>query len=163
MYRRQHNMHKKESTMISRITALVVLMLMVGGCASEDILSRLHIENKKIDGFTKHFAESHFRITENKHFGVELLMPDEKLTAPEDWMYLVIHDSADRDVADADLSVVARNPETGTTRQAGIRDEGGGLYRVTGLRLSKGAGWEVTVKIMHQEKSDSVIFPASRN
>jgi len=134
------------------------LIIVFGGCATDDIFSRFQYRNEKIQGFTKHFAEGVFEITQNRFFSVELLIWDGKLSTGENRVYLIVHNSEDKDIEGADLTVVAKNMETGSTVKAAVLDKGDGLYRTQGLTLDKPGAWEVSVTVVKGGRSDKALF-----
>jgi hypothetical protein len=137
---------------------LVTLMIVLCGCASDDFLSRFHYKNEKIGGFTKHFTESLFDPTEKSLFSVELLLWEGNLSTGENRCYLIVHNSEDKDVAGADIDVVAKNKATGSTVKAAIMDKGDGLYSTKGLTLDRPGDWEVSITVTKDGRSDSTLF-----
>lgn len=138
--------------------ALVTLMIVLCGCATDDIFSRFHNKNEKIDGFTKHFTESLFDTTEKRLFSVELLLWDGNLSTGENRVYLIVHNNEDKDVAGADIAVVAKNKGTGSTVKAAILDNGDGLYSIKGLTLDRPGDWEISVTVTKDGRSDRTLF-----
>jgi len=138
--------------------ALVTLMIILCGCATDDIFSRFHYKNEKIDGFTKHFTESLFDITEKRLFSLELLLWDGNLLIGENRVYLIVHNNEDKDVAGADIAVVAKNKGTGSTVKATILDKGDGLYSTKDLTLDRPGDWEISVTVTKDGRSDGTLF-----
>ena len=138
--------------------AFVTLMIVLCGCATDDIFSRFHYKNEKIGGFTKHFTESLFDTTEKRLFSVELLLWDGNLSTGENRVYLIVHNNEDKDVAGADIGVVAKNKGTGSTVKASILDKGDGLYSTKGLTLDRPGDWEISVTVTKDGRSDRTLF-----
>jgi hypothetical protein len=137
---------------------LVTLIMFLYGCATDDIFSHFQYKNEKIGGFTKHFTGSLFNITEKKLYSVELLLWDGRISIGENKVYLIVHNNEDKDVAGADIDVVAKNKGTGSTVKASIVDEGDGLYRTRGLTPDKPGDWEISVAVTKEGRSDRTHF-----
>lgn len=139
-------------------TALVALMIVLCSCASDDIFSRFHYKNEKIGGLTKHFTESLFNTTEKRLFSVELLLWDGTISIGENKVYLIVHNNEDKDVAGADIDVIAKNKGTSSTVKAAILDKGDGLYSTKGLTLERPGDWEISVTVTKDGQSDKALF-----
>jgi hypothetical protein len=119
---------------------------------------QFHRTEKKIDGFTKHFDESLFNVTERGLFSVELLIKQEELKVGRNDFALIIHDNKDRDVEDAVLNIVSRLQEQAIAVSPVIRNKGYGLYGVENLLISMPGQWELKIEIKKDGVEDSLFF-----
>ena len=110
--------------------------------------------------FTKHFDKSLFDITANAAYSVEVLPDDAEYPIGKDVVGVVVHDSRDRDVEGADLSISLKDAATGEdlSRAARVEDKHNGLYVVSGLRLPKEGRWLFAITVKKGGVSGGVKF-----
>jgi hypothetical protein len=143
---------------IRTFAAFMLLMLVWTGCATDDHFSRFQRVDEKVGGFTKHYRESLFSATANRHFSVELILPG-SISKGENRFYLIIHDRDGKDVPGADIliSLRAEGGVDGGTKGT-VTDAGGGLYRGNvSLPDSLGKG-KLFVKITKDGITDSAVI-----
>jgi hypothetical protein len=114
---------------------------------------------QKVDGFTKHFGDSLFEITGRRLFSVEMRIKGHGLSLGANTLELIIHDSFDRDVAGALLTVVPVMPETGRglEKNPEVVEKGGGLYSVE-CQIPTAGHWQIKVTVKKGDTEDSAVF-----
>jgi hypothetical protein len=135
--------------------ALAFVLETVGYAA--DPISEFTRAEEKIDGQTKHFRESLFKKTDKGFFTVELLIGGKKLSAGQNKIDLVVHDSRDTDVEGADVRVGIRPAVQDSPLEEFAGDKGGGLYRIEMIRAET-RSTELFVKVRKGKKEDIAVF-----
>ena len=143
--------------MRKRFAGILSLMLLSGLLMLVSVLSA-HADRKLV--FTKHFNESLFDITEKAEFSVEIILDEKEYKIGRDVIGLEIHDSHNRDLENASVTVDYRNVDTGESVSKGavVKEEGRGLYTVSGLYLNKEGRWKLTVTVSKHGIKDSAQF-----
>ena len=150
----------KEVVMTKAI--ILFVMLLLAGCAANNQM-QMH-ENAAADhhqdDFAKHVEGSTLRFTENGLFGVELVVPDERLAIGINRLDLIIHDKNHRDIEGAAVTVTPWMPEMGhgAFSVPEVEEKGGGLYSVSSIVMIMGGHWEMRVAIKKGDLEDSVVF-----
>lgn len=134
-------------------TAVIIILLSIF-CA---VAEAGHQHNK---GFTRHYEDSVFKVTDNKLFSVEMVI---KHKAPVNGMNtadLIIHDRDDKDVTGAAITVVPWMPDMGhgVSEKPVVSEKGGGLYSVENITLIMGGHWELRIDINKDSLQDRVVF-----
>lgn len=113
---------------------------------------------KKI--FTKHFQGTLFDITEHAAFSAEVFLDDKEYKIGKGVIGIALHDEKDSDIAGAKIIITLRNIETGETAPGTVtvKDNGNGLYIVSGLNLQRKGRWELALTIKKDNVEDSVKF-----
>ena len=146
------------------IGPLLVLMLAFSyGCNLAAMSSgAFRRVDENISGFTKHYQESTFLITQNGKFGIEMLLhgPTKagEMKLGENEFLMIVHDDGDQDTEGAEVSVTAQMPGA-EIPAASVVDEGGGRYRVAGLLLPREGALELEVRVRKRDVEDSAVFP----
>ena len=112
---------------------------------------------------TRYFESSQFTMSDEKTFGIELMLPDKRLKEGENTIELAIHDRAGNDVEGAAISVsygVPADEYSGEARPV-ITERGGGFYTVENIIVTKGGDWEVSIAIKTDISEDTATFPFS--
>lgn len=148
----------KETLVKGLMLSMILISLQIPACTSSDMTTQFHRTEKKIDGFTKHFDESLFKVTERGLFSVELLIKQEGLKVGRNDFALIIHDNKDRDVEDAVLNIVSRLQDQGIAVSPVIRNKGYGLYAVENLHISMPGDWELKIEVKKDSVEDSLFF-----
>jgi len=104
--------------------------------------------------FTKHFHETLFAIGGKGQVSIEVLLDDKEYKTGKDVIGIVIHDSHDEDVEDADLAVTV----TGLTGPLKVKEKGGGLYLVPNTGFPKEGRWELKIAVKKKKIDDSAVF-----
>lgn len=104
--------------------------------------------------FTKHFHETLFSIGGKGQVSIEVLLDDEEYDIGKDVIGIVIHDSHDEDVEDADLTVTV----TGLADPVKVKEKGGGLYLVPAAGLPKDGNGELRIAVKKRKIDDGTIF-----
>jgi len=142
---------------------ILLVFLVLGGCiAAPEKRSVKDHEHK--DKFTKHYKSSMFKVTGRGLFSVELVLKSGELKKGANEVNLIVHDSKDRDVVDADITIQPWMPETGhgIDIEPVIEEKGGGLYHVSNLVLTMGGHWELRVGVSKAGVSDMAVFDFPR-
>ena len=104
--------------------------------------------------FTKHFHETLFAIGGKGQVSIEVLLDDKEYKTGKDVIGIVIHDSHDEDVEDADLAVSV----TGLAEPLKVKEKGGGLYLVPNTGFQKEGRWELKIAVKKKKIDDSAVF-----
>ncbi len=145
------------------ITAALVFLFCAAGPAMATHQGGIApVPEKKL--FTKHFQQTLFDITAHADYSVEVLLNDREYPIGKNTTGIIIHNSHDEDVKDADLMIVQKDLATGedVPLKLTVTDKHNGLYIVSGLDLKRKGKWEllITVKKNGVEDGVSFVFPA---
>ena len=141
------------------VTIFITVFLFITGCAGNKVqISDFKRMDKKVGKFTKHMEESLFKITDKGLFSVEVLLFDGKLNVGRNAFYIVIHDSKDNDVSEAELKITARMSENDIEAKPGITGSQPGLYDVNNLELTRAGHWELFIQVRKGNNEDKVVF-----
>ncbi len=110
--------------------------------------------------FTQHYKGSLFKITENGHFSVEMVLKEKDLEVGENAIDLIIHDSKDRDVIGATVTITPWMPEMGhgVSDEPVIEEKGGGLYTARNIFIIMGGLWELRITVSLDGTKDTTVF-----
>jgi plastocyanin len=110
--------------------------------------------------FVKHFEGSTLLFTEKGLFGVEMVIPTERLSIGVNGLDLIVHDMEHRDIEGATVTMTPWMPEMGhgAFSETGVTEKGGGLYKVDNIVLIMGGHWELRVDIKKGGLEDRVVF-----
>ncbi len=139
-----------------RGVGLVATLLGVWGCAGVAFAPLTRVD-AKVEGFTKHYAESFFRIGENRLFSVELETSPARLRVGKNRFELIVHHAKMGDVEGARVEVVARGP-SGQEVRPHVWEVEYGAYDVTGLAFDEPGTWTVEVRAQKGNLRDRVQF-----
>jgi hypothetical protein len=152
--------------MIKKISAIVALLFLLSGCATSRTQKNAH--HGEMSGghehgdakITKHFDESLTKLTDKKHYSLELVIPDKHLKMGVNTIEVIIHHATGGDVAQADLDVTPWMPSMGhgVTQKPKVIERGGGLYSVEDIVLSMTGHWQLQIKVSKDEKTDTAVF-----
>ncbi len=119
-----------------------------------------HNNNEKNPKFTKHYANSLFKITKHELFSVEMVIPEKRLKVGVNTIDLVIHDKKDNDVTGAEITFTPWMPEMGhgVFEDSVIEEKGSGLYTVKNIILVMGGHWEIRINVKKGDMVDKVVF-----
>jgi len=138
-------------------------MLILAGCTAgkqiqphENMVEADHTH----ENFAKHFDGSTLQFTEKGLYGVELVIPDERLAIGINSLDLIIHDMAHRDIEGAIVKVEPWMPEMGHGAFSApeVTEKESGLYTVENIVMIMGGHWELRVDIRKGEMIDRVVF-----
>ena len=104
--------------------------------------------------FTKHFSETLFSVGGKGQVSIEVLLDEKEYKIGKDVIGIVVHDSHDEDVEDAELLVTA----TGLAEPLKVKEKGGGLYLVPAAVLPKDGKWELRIAVKKRKIDDGTIF-----
>ena len=133
-----------------------LLALGVGACASAAFAPLTRVD-RKVQGFTQHYAESFFRIGENGVFSVELEATPQRLRVGKNRFDLIVHHARLGDVERARVEVRARGP-SGQEVRPRVWEVEYGAYELTGLSFDEPGTWALEVSVQKGELADRVRF-----
>ena len=141
---------------------IVFFMLLLAGCAANNLM--VQHEDAAADhhqtDFAKHFEGSTLLFTEQGLFGVEMVIPDERLAIGINSLDLIVHDKEHGDIEGATVTMEPWMPEMGhgSFSATEVTEKGGGLYRVENIVMIMGGHWEMRVDIKKGDLEDRVVF-----
>jgi FtsP/CotA-like multicopper oxidase with cupredoxin domain len=142
--------------------AIMFLVLFLAGCTVNNQMQQ-H-ENAAADhhqtDFAKHFEGSTLQFTEKKMFGVEMVIPNKRLTTGVNEIDLIVHDIKHLDIEGATVRVTPWMPEMGHGAFSApeVQEKGGGLYTISNIVMVMGGHWELRVDIKKGKMEDRVVF-----
>jgi hypothetical protein len=140
---------------------LFLALLLPGFAANNLMVQHAHAAagHDKAD-FAKHFEDSTLLFTEKEMFGVELVIPNERLSTGINEIDIIVHDIEHRDIEGAAVTVTPWMPEMGhgAFSPNEVTEKGGGLYSVSNLIMVMGGHWELQVDIKKGDMEDRVVF-----
>jgi FtsP/CotA-like multicopper oxidase with cupredoxin domain len=110
--------------------------------------------------FAKHFEGSTLIFTEKGLFGVEMVIPEERLAIGISSLDLIVHDKEHTDIEGATVEVTPWMPEMGhgAFSATEVTEKGDGLYSVSNIVMIMGGHWELRVDIKKGDLEDRVVF-----
>ncbi|NOY44192.1 MAG: hypothetical protein GXP50_01880 [Deltaproteobacteria bacterium] len=142
--------------MLGRWVWLAAVLLAVWGCAGAAFAPLTRVD-AKVEGFTKHYAESFFQIGENRVFSVELETSPARLRVGKNRFELIVHHAKMGDVEGARVEAVATGP-SGQEVHPRIWEVEYGAYDVTGLAFDEPGAWTLDVRVWKGNLQDRVRF-----
>ncbi len=140
---------------------VVFLMLLAGFVYNNLMMQQAHAAagHDQTD-FAKHFEGSTLQFTEQKMFGVEMVIPNERLATGINEIDFIVHDIKHRDIEGATVTVTPWMPEMGhgAFSATEVTEKGGGLYSVSNIVMIMGGHWEMQVVIKKGDMEDKVVF-----
>lgn len=123
-------------------------------------LAAAHGEKHEKTIFTKHFQNTLFDVTEKANYSLEILLDDSEFEIGKNVVGIVVHDSSDGDVENAELIIVLKSLESDQVMSGpfSIKSTIPGLYVVSGLDLKKKGKWELSITVKKESKEDRVKF-----
>ena len=141
---------------------IVFLMLLLAGfmVGSRSVQQAQAAAGHEQEDFAKHFEDSTLLFTENKIFGVEMVIPDKRLITGVNELDLIVHDMEHSDIEGATVTVTPWMPEMGHGAFSApeVSEKGGGLYTISNIILVMGGHWELRVDIKKGGQEDRVVF-----
>lgn len=115
---------------------------------------------KNNSGFTRHYEESIFSISENELFSVEMVIKGKELKTGINAVDLIIHDSSDSDVVGAELTLIPWMPDMGhgVSENPVVTEKGDGLYSVNNISLIMPGRWDLKITVKKDRVKDTVVF-----
>ena len=141
-------------------TVLFLVLMVV--CGAENWMAQLTHAAAGHDrsDFAKHFEGSTLQFTDKDLFGVEMVIPNERLSTGINEIDLIIHDIKHRDIEGATVTVTPWMPEMGhgAFSATEVKEKGGGLYSIGNIVMIMGGHWELRVDIKKGDMEDRVVF-----
>jgi cytochrome c peroxidase len=115
--------------------------------------------DEKVEGFTKHYAESLFVVSEKGAFGVEVLFKAEPRVGKNE-ADIIVHDKDDKDVTGAEVSVEPWMPMHGHGSGSipTVNERGGGAYSSDNVAFIMPGEWELRVTVKAGGVEDRAVF-----
>jgi|OpeIllAssembly_1097287.scaffolds.fasta_scaffold111060_2 hypothetical protein len=104
--------------------------------------------------FTKHFNDTLFAVSDKGQVSIELLLDEKEHKIGKDMIGMVIHDSHDEDVEDANLIITV----TGISEPLKVKEKGGGLYLAPSVSLPKEGTWRLGISVKKKKIEDGAVF-----
>lgn len=142
-------------TSLAFLTAVLVAVLML---AAAGYASGMHEHGE--GEFTKHYAESLFKVTEKGLYSVEMVILGKELVTGSNSVDIIIHDKEDTDVMGADIKVIPWMMEMGhgVREKPVITERGGGLYSVENIDIIMPGHWELRIEVSKAGGTDTAVF-----
>jgi len=141
---------------------IIVFFMLLAGCADNNqmVQQAQAAAGHEKTNFAKHFEGSTLQFTEKEMFGVEMVIPNERLATGVNEIDFIVHDIEHRDIEGATVTVTPWMPEMGhgAFSPNEVTEKGGGLYSVSNLVMVMGGHWEIRVDIKKGDMEDRVVF-----
>lgn len=145
-----------------RFLSMLPLLLLATalGCATAAPVAEKTREGHQYGNFTKHYAESHFIISDAKSYSVEMIVLEGELKKGSNKVDIILHDRTDADVMGAAVVVTPWMPDMGhgVFEKPLVTERGGGLYSVENIVLSMSGKWVLRVRISADAGEDVAVF-----
>jgi hypothetical protein len=151
------------------LLVVVALIFLLMGCAAKEEQPAGHMEGMA-EGHghgdvkvTKHFDDSLTKLTDNKLYSLELVIPNKHLMMGVNTVEIIVHYATGGDVAQADVTVTPWMPSMGhgVMEKPIVTERGGGLYSIDNVIFSMVGHWQLKVKVSKDGKEDSAVFEFS--
>jgi len=139
----------------TRLIGIIMILMIWAGCATTQTA---HDDSDTHSPLTKHYGDTLFKVTDNGKYGVEILLPDQKVEMGVNKVDLIIHDMKDRDVSGARVTVTPWMPSMGhgVNEKPLINERADGLYSVANVVFSMTGNWELRIQITKGSSTDTV-------
>ena len=109
---------------------------------------------------TKHYEDSMTKVTDNKLYSLEMVIPHQQLMMGVNNVEIIVHDTSDGDVAQADVTVTPWMPSMGhgVMQKPVVTERGGGVYSIENIVLTMTGHWQLQVKVAKDGKEDTAVF-----
>jgi len=145
------------SRKVFRLLPILFSLLSLAACVIQG--EDFHRVDTKIKGFTKHFEESQFAISERGSYDVELLLRENGLRIGQNEFEFIVHNSEDIDVEGAKITMALEYPERSfVDLGVKISDKGYGLYSVKDLTVDSPGPARLKVTVSFKGIEDDAIF-----
>ncbi len=134
---------------------IVILMVFFVSCTAVGEERLQHSE-----GFTKHYENSLFMVTDKKLFSVEMVIKGKEPVTGVNTMDLIIHSKEDKDVTGASIIVTPWMPDMGhgVFEKPVVSEKGGGLYTVDNIVFIMSGHWELRIDVSENGLQDRAVF-----
>ena len=145
---------------------IVALFFFLPGCAAQKEQTAGHMEGMA-EGhghedvkITRHFDDSLTKLTDNKLYSLELVIPEKNVKMGVNTLEIIVHHATGGDVAQAELTVTPWMPSMGhgAMQKPVVIERGGGLYSIDNVVFSMTGHWQLQVKIAKDDKEDTAVF-----
>jgi hypothetical protein len=147
------------------LSVIASLFLLIGCAAQQEPMTGQGEEAGTAHGhgdtkITKHFDDSLTKLTDNKLYSLELVIPEKHLIMGVNTIELIIHHGKGGDVPTADLTITPWMPGMGhgVMEKPQITERGGGLYSIENVVLSMTGHWQILVTVSKDGAEDSAVF-----
>ena len=147
------------------LSVVALLFLLIGCAAQQEPMTGQGEEAGTAHGhgdtkITKHFDDSLTKLTDNKLYSLELVIPEKHLIMGVNTIELIIHHGKGGDVPTADLTITPWMPGMGhgVMEKPQITERGGGLYSIENVVLSMTGHWQILVTVSKDGAEDSAVF-----
>lgn len=142
------------------LIALFILGLTFTGCQSMEMVSDPRGPDHPGHEFTQHYKHSHFAVTKDGNYSVELVLKEGTLKTGLNEMDVIIHDKQDRDVTGAGVSIIPFMPvhRHGVDISPIVIERGGGTYSARNVDITMPGKWQLTVRVSTVRANDEATF-----
>ncbi len=145
--------------------AFVCIFLLAGCAAKEEQTAGHDADMSEGHGHgdvkvTQHFDDSLTKLTDNKMYSLELVIPEKQLKMGVNTVEIIVHHATGGDVAQAAVTVTPWMPSMGhgVMQKPVVTERGGGLYSIENVVLSMTGHWQLQVTVAKDDKEDSAVF-----
>jgi len=145
------------------VCAALISLLFCAACAGLGDYSAGYTRiDRKEHGFTKHFQESAFLVSEQRQFSLELLVAGaQPLRIGDNRLYLIVHNALDGDVEGAEVVASYRGEGAAEPVSLEVTDRGLGLYEISRLVIDHASRGELAVVVRGPGETDRARFVLS--
>ncbi len=143
-----------------------VLFLMTAGCLAQeapsgDTMKGMKQGQSQVEAtISKHYDDSLTKMTDNKLYTLEMVIPEKYLTMGVNTVEIIVHNAEGDDVPQAALTVTPWMPSMGhgVMEKPVVIERGGGLYTIENVVLSMTGAWQLKVKVSKDGGEDTAVF-----
>jgi hypothetical protein len=143
-----------------------VLLFLTTGCASQDkqdadnMQGKMDAQGHQDAKITRHYDDSLTKLTDNKLYSLEMVVPEKYLTMGVNTVEIIVHHATGGDVPQAQLTVTPWMPGMGhgVMEKPVVVERGGGLYTIDNVVLSMTGHWQLQVAVAKDGKEDTAVF-----
>jgi hypothetical protein len=135
---------------------LATVLLAANGCVSGNQPASSASGGKMV----KHYENSMAKFTDNKKFGLELIMPENMVRMGVNTLELIVHKDTGEDLSGVEVTVVPWMPDMGHGVPAPpeVVERGGGLYSLKNVMFTMTGHWQLKIKIASEGIEDGAVF-----
>jgi len=145
---------------IFALLAIALIAMTAMGCESLEFVPADGGMGHSGHDFTRHYEHSHFGVTNNGDFSVEVIFREGTLKLGLNEMDIIVHDKLDSDVTGGNVSVTPWMPDHGhgTAMVPMVMERGGGTYSARNIDITMPGRWQLKINISNVRTSDEATF-----
>jgi len=139
---------------------LLVLILVSSGCQSLEMVPDPEGPEHPGEEFTRHYNYSHFAVTKEGNYSVELVFKDGTIKEGINNIDIIIHDRDNMDVTGAAVSIIPYMPihQHSADMTPIVIERGGGTYSARNVDITMPGRWQLTVRVSTVRANDEAVF-----